>query len=87
MSASRTVDAWRSDADEEPDELRTWLDAVEVGPIDGCRVDPDEDLALPGGRDVDLLDADDVRFPIPISNSGLHGRTLAERLVRSGARG
>ena len=84
---AESVDAWRSDADEEPDELRTRLDAVEVGPIDGCRVDPDEDLALPGGRDVDLLDADDVRFPIPISNGGLHGRTLAEPLVRLGACG
>src|SRR3954468_13043939 len=43
-------------------------------------MDADQDLALTRSRRLHVLDADDVRCPVPVSNGGLHPGTLAERL-------
>src|SRR3954467_5883978 len=43
-------------------------------------MDADQDLALTRSRGLHVLDADDVRCPVPVSNGGLHPGTLAERL-------
>jgi hypothetical protein len=46
-----------------------------VGAVDGGRVDPDEDLVVLGDRLLDLLQALDLRGPIPIVDHRSHRRT------------
>src|SRR6266852_1196946 len=61
--------------------LELAVDDVKVGPADGTRFDPDQDLALlrPGHRDIDELE----RFALPPQDHCAHEVRVARRSSKS----
>ncbi len=62
----------RADPDEQADEGRAWLDPVEIRPVDGGDVDPDQDLSIRRNRRIDLFDPNDLGSAVAIENGRLH---------------
>ena len=64
---------WSAQPEEQAEERRPRVDLVEVGSIDGRRMDADEDLASPGHGHVDLVDPNHLGATVSIADGSLHG--------------
>ena len=70
--------------DEQPDEARLRVEAVEVAAVDRRGADADEDLVAPGLRDRQVAELDHLRAAVAITDGGAHQVWPGSGAVRSG---
>ena len=75
--------AWPADPEDQSEEPRLGQDRVEIGAVDGCRLDTHEHPVAGGDGALDLADLDHVRRAVRLADRGLHGAGCHRRHDRT----